>query len=258
MADEASPAPDTDEEARLLAESNESKAAANKLFGAAAFSEAVGEYDKAVSLLPDHLEYEIAVIKSNVAACHLKLAEWKSAAESATASLECLQRLLPVQEEPPPVLPNNKIEEIQPEENIGKPDTLNKQDATSNAQNQPLSEERRKQVLNIRSKSLFRRAKAYAEQGGWANLASAQKDYEQLSSMASLNAADRNLVRQQLRELGPKVDAAKEKEVGEMVGKLKDLGNGILKPFGLSTDMFKFQKDEKTGGYNMTFGDSGE
>jgi len=31
------------------------------------------------------------------------------------------------------------------------------------------------------------------------------------------------------------------------------LGNGILKPFGLSTDMFKMNKDPATGGYNMAF-----
>ena len=64
-------------------------------------------------------------------------------------------------------------------------------------------------------------------------------------------------VRQQLVYLPAKVNEAQEKEVGEMMGKLKDLGNGLLKPFGLSTDMFQFTKDDKTGGYNMSFGDKG-
>ena len=34
---------------------------------------------------------------------------------------------------------------------------------------------------------------------------------------------------------------------------VSQLGNGILKPFGLSTDMFKMNKDPSTGGYNMSF-----
>jgi hypothetical protein len=56
-----------------------------------------------------------------------------------------------------------------------------------------------------------------------------------------------------LRDLPPRVKAAQEKEMGEMMGKLKELGNGILKPFGLSTDNFQMVKDEKTGGYSMNF-----
>ncbi len=54
-----------------------------------------------------------------------------------------------------------------------------------------------------------------------------------------------------IRTLPPRINAAKEKEMAEMMGKLKELGNGILKPFGLSTDSFKFEKDEKTGSYSM-------
>lgn len=49
------------------------------------------------------------------------------------------------------------------------------------------------------------------------------------------------------------LEAAKQREMGEMMGKLKELGNGFLKPFGLSTDNFQFTKDEKTGGYGMQY-----
>lgn len=112
---------------------------------------------------------------------------------------------------------------------------------------------------------------------GWSMaLAHLGTDYKQLSKMPNLPATDKKIVQRQLVLLPPRTKAAQEKEMGEMMGKLKQvsccstnqflcclivnlmqLGNGILKPFGLSTDNFQMIKDEKSGGYSMNFNQGG-
>ncbi|KAL5594651.1 hypothetical protein BROUX41_001570 [Berkeleyomyces rouxiae] len=68
-----------------------------------------------------------------------------------------------------------------------------------------------------------------------------------------LSAGDKKIVRAQLAALPPRIKAAQEAEMAEMWGKLKSLGNGLLKPFGLSTENFQMVKDEQSGGYSMSF-----
>lgn len=122
---------------------------------------------------------------------------------------------------------------------------------------QAARESRKADILRIRTKALLRRARARSEAGGWSNLAGAEEDYRALSQMPGLTPADQRTVRSQLKALPPRTKAAQEAEMSEMWGKLRGLGDGLLKPFGLSTNNFQMVKDEKTGGYSMNFSQGG-
>ncbi|KAK2808715.1 hypothetical protein FQN50_004386 [Emmonsiellopsis sp. PD_5] len=245
-----------DEEADLLNQSNTEKSSANNLFTSARYSEAISTYDRALSFCPNYLDYEIAVLQSNIAACHLKLEDWKAAVDAASTSIDRLDKALP----PPPEPSTSGTGNVGSED---ADDTSNRvveldgdgDEETDEALLKKLREDdaRREDIMRIRAKALMRRARGKMELGGWANLQGAEEDYKALLGLKNLPAGDEKVVHRALRELPPLINAAREKEMGEMMGKLKDLGNGILKPFGLSTDNFKFIKDEKTGGYNMSF-----
>jgi len=77
-------------------------------------------------------------------------------------------------------------------------------------------------------------------------------DYTTLLALLSNTSPHVLAIRRALSSLPSRIKVQQEKEKDEMLGKLKELGNGILGKFGLSTDMFKFDQQEG-GGYNMRF-----
>ncbi|KAG7133547.1 Tetratricopeptide repeat protein 1 like [Verticillium longisporum] len=243
-----------EEEAALLAESNTSKTEANSLFASSKYEAAITKYDEAVATCPNYLDYELAVLRSNIAACHLKLEQWKEAVSTATAALDGLDRIdkeeaLRVDEAAKAKAAEDDVEEEIVSSGAGSAATAPIEEDEEDAKRR----KRKEDVLRIRAKALMRRARARSEKGGWSDLSGAEEDYKLLAQMTNLAPADAKLVRTQLRLLPPRTKAAQEKETAEMWSKLKDLGNGILKPFGLSTENFQMVKDEKTGGYSMNF-----
>lgn len=270
-----------DEESRMVEASNELKKSANRQFTDSDFSSAISTYDKAASELPNYLDYELAVLQSNIAACHIRLEQWKEAVDACEQALSGLERELPMPKPKKQANPEKKkqIPKTSKQERTalnsdtesdheGSPTVVELPDTDDTAaeaaalQALNLSDQRRTDIQRIRTKTLLRRARAKSsiEPATWANLSAALEDYTLLASsqfFTGLPPSDQRTVRSALVTLPPRVNEAKEHEVGEMMGKLKDLGNGILKPFGLSTDMFKMVKDENTGGYSLSFEQGG-
>ncbi|POS76886.1 hypothetical protein DHEL01_v204726 [Diaporthe helianthi] len=247
-----------DEEAELLNESNTHKTEANALFSSGKYDAAISKYDEAVAVCPNYLDFELAVLQSNVSACYLKMDEWKNANTAATAALDKLSKLesrLAEEEKAAADAKAKEDDEVEDEiisagaEKAGPaiPDDEKEDPA------QVARDKKREDIKRIRYKALIRRARARSAEGGWTNLSGAEEDYKLLSKMDNLSPGDRRLVQQQLKAMPARVNEAKENETAEMWGKLKDLGNGILKPFGLSTDQFQMVQDPKTGGYSMNF-----
>lgn len=240
-----------DEESQLLSESNTEKASANKAFTTGEYNGAIQSYEKALAVCPTYLEYDIAVLRSNIAACHLKLQEWKQAVESATQALEALDRLDP---------PSAKESADKAEDNPDGGGVVGEIDDSTEVLLDALARTGHSinDVHKLRTKALLRRAKARHEVGGWASLQGSLEDYQALAKPPNqLSSLDMKAVIAALRRLPDELDEAKTAEMAEMMGKLKQLGNGILKPFGLSTENFQFTKDESSGGYSMNFNQNG-
>lgn len=240
------------EESSLITESNTLRTSANALFTTSSYADAITGYNRALHVLPSYLDYELAVLKSNIAACHLKLEEWKEAVEAATEALDGLERLDPV---PLVTKPNGREDGTVTQEAVIQElseDTSSRFETFQRTSGKSLSD-----LKNLRTKSLLRRAKARHALKTWANLQGSLEDYQSLSNM-QLTPLDRKQVQKAMRELPVQLEESKKVEMEDMMGKLKQLGNGILKPFGLSTDNFNMVKDESSGGYSLNFDQKGK
>jgi len=101
-------------------------------------------------------------------------------------------------------------------------------------------------------KALQRRATSNEQINSWTSLTSAQEDYTALLELLPSSSPQVFEVKRSLQLLKPRVEAAQKRETGEMLDKLKGLGNSLLGNFGLSTDNFKFEPNGQ-GGYSMNF-----
>lgn len=122
------------------------------------------------------MEYEIAVLKSNIAACHLKLEDWKAAVDEATKALDALGRLEKDEkkgtEEDGGGGGQNGVEK---EDDGGVIELNGEGDDFEELEKLKMSDQRRDDVRRIKAKALMRRAKGRTEQGGWANLQGAEE-----------------------------------------------------------------------------------
>jgi len=91
---------------------------------------------------------------------------------------------------------------------------------------------------------LLRRAKLHE---GEDNLDEALADFKCVNE---IDPGQKDALEAMVR-LAPLIEEKNERLKTEVVGKLKDLGNMILKPFGLSTSNFQMVKDPNTGGYSI-------
>lgn len=95
-------------------------------------------------------------------------------------------------------------------------------------------------------KAYFRRAQLYEATD---KLDEALADYKKIIELDPLHR-DALYATKRLPE---QIQERNEKLKTEMLGKLKELGNMVLRPFGLSTENFQMVQDPNTGGYSINF-----
>jgi len=101
-------------------------------------------------------------------------------------------------------------------------------------------------------KPLIKRAEVYRDfDDTESKLDECLADYKKILELNPPNS-NSNEIRQVIRELEVKIEKRNERLKQEMMSKLKDLGNLVLRPFGLSTNNFEMKPNE-SGGYSLNF-----
>ncbi|XP_062867642.1 tetratricopeptide repeat protein 1 [Trichomycterus rosablanca] len=95
-------------------------------------------------------------------------------------------------------------------------------------------------------RAILRRAELYEKTD---KLDEALEDYKNVLEKEPGNPT----AREACFRLPQQIQERNEKLKEEMLGKLKDLGNMVLRPFGLSTANFQVNQDENTGSYSINF-----
>ncbi|KAF7649432.1 hypothetical protein LDENG_00141490 [Lucifuga dentata] len=95
-------------------------------------------------------------------------------------------------------------------------------------------------------RALLRRAELYEQME---KMDEALEDYRKVLELDP----DQTRARQACMRLPQQIQERNERLKEEMLGKLKDLGNMVLRPFGLSTNNFQVNQDADTGSYSINF-----
>ncbi|XP_055989075.1 tetratricopeptide repeat protein 1 [Sorex fumeus] len=95
-------------------------------------------------------------------------------------------------------------------------------------------------------RAILRRAELYEKAD---KLDEALEDYKSVLEKDPSVAQAREACMRLPRQIEERNERLKE----EMLGKLKDLGNLVLRPFGLSTENFQIKQDSSTGSYSINF-----
>nr|XP_046267476.1 tetratricopeptide repeat protein 1 [Scatophagus argus] len=95
-------------------------------------------------------------------------------------------------------------------------------------------------------RALLRRAELYEQTE---KLDEALEDYKKVLE----RDPNQTSARHACMRLPQQIHERNEKLKEEMMGKLKDLGNMVLRPFGLSTNNFQVTQDANTGSYSINF-----